>query len=99
MEMSTFGKEVRKAMIDADLNQSLLAEEMGVSQAYVSAILNGHKRVPPAFLASIEALGLLTQAMRVEYFRERGTLDIDGLESDEVAELVRRVDAMRGIVR
>ncbi len=97
--MSTFGKEVRKALIDADLNQRLLAEKMGVSQALVSAILNGDKRVPPSFLAAIEALGLLTQAMRVEYFRERGALNIEGLDSAEVEELVRRVDAMRGVVR
>lgn len=96
--MSTFGKEVRKALIDADMNQGLLAAKIGVSQAYVSAILNGDKRVPPSFLAAIDDLGLLTQAMRVEYFRERGSLDIEGLESDEVAELVRRVDAMRGVV-
>ena len=95
--MSTFGKEIRKAMIDADLNQGLLAEKMGVSQSYVSAILNGDKRVPPSFLASVEALGLLTQSIRVEYYRERGTLDIDGLESAEVAELVQRIDAMRGV--
>lgn len=95
--MSAFGKEVRKALIDADLNQRLLAQRIGVSQAYVSAILNGDKRVPPSFLADVEALGLLTQAMRVEYYRERGTIDIGGLESDEVAELVRRVDAMRGV--
>lgn len=97
--MSNFGKEVRKALIDADMNQGLLAAKIGVSQAYVSAILNGNKRVPPSFLAAIDDLGLLTQAMRVEYFRERGFLDIEGLESDEVAELVRRVDAMRGGVR
>ena len=96
--MSNFGKEVRKALIDADLNQRLLAAKIGVSQAHVSAILNGDKRVPPSFLAAIEALGLLTQAMRVEYYRERGELDIKGLDSDEVAELVRHVDAIRGVV-
>lgn len=97
--MSTFGKEVRKAMIDADMNQVLLAEKIGVSQSYVSAILSGDKRVPPSFLAAVEELGLLTTAMRVEYFRVRGALDIDDLTSEEVLELVQRVDSMRGIVR
>ena len=96
--MSTFGKEVRKALIDADLNQGMLAVKMGVSQAYVSAILNGDKRPPPSFLGSLDAIGILTTAMRVEYFRERGALDITGLTSEDVAQLVQRVDAIRGIV-
>lgn len=94
----SFGKEVRKALIDADLNQSSLAERLGVSAAYVSAILNGRKAVPPYFLEALDSLGLLTTEIRVEYFRTRGALDIAGLSSIEVAELVRRIDSMLGVV-
>lgn len=93
----SFGKEVRKALIDADMNQGRLAEKLGVSQSYVSSILTGDRNVTPAFLAAITELGLLTPAMRVEYVRARGALDVTGLTSEEVAELVRRVDAMRGV--
>lgn len=94
----SFGKEVRKALIDADLNQSSLAERLGVSAAHVSAILNGRKVVPPYFLEALDSLGLLTTEIRVEYFRARGALDITDLSSIEVEELVRRIDSMRGVV-
>ncbi len=93
----SFRKEVRKALIDAEMNQSHLAEKLGVSPSYVSVMLNGDKTVTPAFLIAITELGLLTPAIRVEYVRARGALDVSGLTSEEVAELVRRVDAMRGI--
>lgn len=93
----SFAKELRKALIDADMNQTSLAEKMGVSASYVSAMLNGDKTVTPAFLGAITELGLITPAIRVEYARARGALDISGLTGEEVAELVRRVDAMRGI--
>lgn len=96
--MSTFGKEVRKALIDADLNQSTLAERIGCSAAYVSAMLNGDKKVTPAFMHTLEKLGLMTQAIRVESVRARGLLDVSGLDSEEVWELVRRVDSMRGVI-
>lgn len=93
--MSSFGKEVRKALIDADMNQNSLAERMGSSAGYVSAILGGHKRVPPSFLASLESLGLSNVAMRVEYFRERGAIDIAGLPREKVVELVAHLDSMK----
>lgn len=63
--MSSFGKEVRKAMIDADMNQSILAERIGCSAAYVSSVLNGNKVIPPSFMASLESLGLMSQEIRV----------------------------------
>lgn len=93
--MTNFGKEVRKSLIDADMNQSLLAQRLGTSAGYISAILVGHKRVPPSFVASLESLGLLTVGIRVEYCLERGLMDIAGLSREQVIELVKQVDSLR----
>lgn len=93
--MTTFGKEVRKALIDADMNQQLLAERVGCSAAYISSILNGNKVIPPSFMDSLESLGLMSHEIRVQYYRSRGALDIKGLNGAQVAELLQQVDAMR----
>lgn len=93
--MSSFGKEVRKALIDADMNQQRLAERVGCSAAYISSILNGNKVIPPSFMNSLESLGLMSQEILVQYYRTRGALDISGLQSNQVADLLRQIDEMR----
>ena len=39
-----FGKEVRKALIDKDMKLSNLAEQLGISQPYLTDILNGSRK-------------------------------------------------------
>lgn len=41
---SEFGKEVRKALIDRDMKLSTLAEQLGISQPYLTDILKGSRK-------------------------------------------------------
>ena len=50
MKVTEYGKIVRKARIDADLTMLDMAEDLGVSSAYLSALEVGRKRVPENFL-------------------------------------------------
>ena len=53
MKITEYGKIVRKARIDADLTMLDMAEDLGVSSAYLSALEVGRKRIPSDFLGKV----------------------------------------------
>lgn len=93
--MNNFGKEVRKAMIDAGLTVGDLAERIGVGSTYVSNALSGRRKVPPSFYRYLIAQDLAPIPVQLEYALDRRAVDVTGLKWDQVAELVRTADWMR----
>ncbi|MGC8530279.1 MAG: helix-turn-helix domain-containing protein [Leptospirillia bacterium] len=51
-------KEVRIALIRREWTQSELARQIGVSAAYLSLIMKGHRSVPDMEVRILETLGL-----------------------------------------
>jgi HTH-type transcriptional regulator, competence development regulator len=50
--LTTFGKALRKIRIDHDLTLGKLADQVGLSAAFISALERG-KPVPPDFIAKV----------------------------------------------
>ncbi|KGM34766.1 helix-turn-helix domain-containing protein [Inquilinus limosus] len=55
MSLTEFGKEVRKLRIDRDLILKDMADALGVSPAFLSAVETGKKNVPNGFIARLAA--------------------------------------------
>ena len=53
MNYSSFGKELRKIMIDNDSRLYDLAKALGVSSSFVSSVLHGNKSVPEDWTPTI----------------------------------------------
>lgn len=51
-------KQIKKQMIEKDLNFSKLADKLGVSRAYISSIINGKRTVTKRILEMFESQGL-----------------------------------------
>lgn len=51
-------KQIKKQMIDLDLTSALLAKNIGVSNAYISAILNGQRRVTERIVEQLRKQGI-----------------------------------------
>lgn len=51
-------KQIKKQMIEKDLNFSKLADNLGVSRAYISAIINGKKTITKRILKMFESQGI-----------------------------------------
>lgn len=58
---TTFGKELRKVRIDLELTLADLADKVGMSAAYISALETGRKPVPPTFVGKLEGVLTLDQ--------------------------------------
>lgn len=56
MALTQFGKAVRKARIDSGLNLQSMSSELKVSAAFLSAIENGKKKIPPGMVEKIDNL-------------------------------------------
>lgn len=93
--MNNFGKEVRKAMIDADLKVCEFARSIGVTHGYACQVIAGMKKTPPSFYRHLVDKGLATIPVQVEYTMDRRAMDVAGLSRDQVAELVKMADGMR----
>ena len=53
MNYSSFGKELRKIMIDNDSRLYDLAKALGVSSSFVSSVICGNKSVPEDWIPTI----------------------------------------------
>ena len=53
MNYSSFGKELRKIMIDNDSRLYDLAKSLGVSSSFVSSVICGNKSVPEDWIPTI----------------------------------------------
>jgi len=62
MAITEFGKAVRKARIDADVTLASMAEELGTTPSFLSAMEMGRKKIPDSWVALIES-----------YFARKGT--------------------------
>lgn len=51
-------KQIKKQMIEKDLNFSKLADNLGVSRAYISSIINGKRTVTKRVLEMFESQGI-----------------------------------------
>lgn len=51
-------KQIKKQMIEKDLNFSKLADILGVSRAYISSIINGKRTVTKRILEMFENQGI-----------------------------------------
>ncbi len=60
MEYTSFGKELRKLMIDNNVRVYDIAKELKVSSAFVSSVLTGKKNVPKEWFSFIHEYFHLT---------------------------------------
>lgn len=54
MAITEFGKAIRKARIDADVTLASMAEELGTTPSFLSAMEMGRKKIPDAWVSLIE---------------------------------------------
>ena len=70
-----FGKVLRKIRVDRDMTLADLAEVLGVSAAFLSALETGRKPVPPMFvskvIAAIDLTGEVAESLRVTAAQSR----------------------------
>ncbi len=59
MESKDFGMEVKKRFLDIGMKQIELAEKLGVSESYISEVLNGKKN---AFETGKKILSIIEKA-------------------------------------
>lgn len=53
MALTEFGKAVRKARIDSGQNLQSMSSELKVSVAFLSAMENGRKKIPPEMVEKV----------------------------------------------
>lgn len=88
MKITEYGKIVRKARIDADLTMLDMAEDLGVSSAYLSALEVGRKRIPSDFLGKVidylkgKVPTLDTNRLRDAVAISNNSIPVDGLSVD-----------------
>ena len=63
MNYSSFGKELRKIMIDNDSRLYDLAKALGVSSSFVSSVICGNKSVPEDWIPTIVKKYNIQQSM------------------------------------
>lgn len=51
-------KNIKKQMIDLNLTATALAKKINVSNAYMSAIINGQRRLTPKILKLFSSIGI-----------------------------------------
>lgn len=51
-------KQIKKQLVDKDLSQSQLANNLGVSKAYINAIINGKKIITKRTIKILENQGI-----------------------------------------
>ncbi|MFP3428710.1 helix-turn-helix transcriptional regulator [Paraburkholderia sp. SIMBA_061] len=54
MALTPFGRAVRKARLDADVTLSEMAEGLGFTAAFLSAMETGRKKIPAEVVARVE---------------------------------------------
>ena len=70
MNLTDFGSAVRKARIDAKVTLQTMANDLGVSAAYLSGLEVGRKKVPAEWAAAIQ-----------NYFSSKGLTTVPDLQA------------------
>lgn len=96
MQLTEYGKLVRKGRIEANCTMSQMAFELGVAASYLSAIESGKKRVPVPFVdrvvAYFHAKGIEISRLHEAAFVANKQVPIDGLPIEQqyfIAQLAR----------
>lgn len=92
MRLTRYGKIVRKRLVDIDKKQSEMAASLGVTNQYVSAVLNGDKWITDSFHAAVckyfAHIGTTVELNKVKDMSQpQVTIDMKGM-SDKDRELV-----------
>lgn len=84
MVITEFGKLVRKARVDAEVNLSTMAEELGVSPAFLSGLETGRKKISPDWVEKVHAYftakGIMINKLREAADISNQSVSIEGLE-------------------
>jgi transcriptional regulator with XRE-family HTH domain len=99
--LTPFGIATRKLRLDKGLRLLDLAERLGLSSSFVSAVETGKKPIPPDYVASVVgAMGLNTdEAAELQRAadRSKSAVDVDGLHGAQrelVAAFARKLDGL-----
>ena len=57
-------KAIKKQMIDLNLSSTLLARNLGVSNAYISSILNGQRRITEKIIEQLKSQGVYLKCLK-----------------------------------
>ena len=57
-------KAIKKQMIDLNLTSALLAKNIGVSNAYISSILNGQRRITERIIEQLKSQGVYLKCLK-----------------------------------
>lgn len=97
MVINEFGRAVRHARLDAGVTLKQMAEALGSSASYLSAMETGKKAVPERWVEKIEAYfkdrGLEVRGLRVKADLANNTIRLDGLPDDQREVLARLAHA------
>lgn len=79
MVITHFGKELRKLRVDRDEILKNMADKLGITSSYLSAIECGKRNIPDDFVSRIVNLYNLTDAeeLRLNRARENSLLNIE----------------------
>lgn len=69
MALSAFGKAIRTARLDIDTNISVMAQEVGVSPAFLSGVETGRKKIPNDLVEKIYTF-FSSRGVKLETLRE-----------------------------
>ncbi|ELB6473042.1 helix-turn-helix transcriptional regulator [Salmonella enterica] len=83
MALTEFGKAVRKARIDTDCTLLTMAQELGVTSAFLSGLETGSKKIPKKWVKEIHS-----------FFKSRG-YELDNLQ--ELADVSNQFVSLDGL--
>jgi transcriptional regulator with XRE-family HTH domain len=97
--ITPFGVANRKLRLDKGLRLMDVAQKLGLSSSYISAVETGKKPIPAGYVASVvRALGLTepeSGELQVAADRSRSSIDVDSLRGSQrelVAAFARKID-------
>ncbi|MBP4050729.1 helix-turn-helix transcriptional regulator [Chromobacterium violaceum] len=83
MVITEFGKLIRKARLDAEVTLASMAEDLGVTSAFLSSLETGRKRIPDGW------------PQRVEQYFQNHNMRISGLA--EAADIANKNISLDGL--
>ena len=99
--ITPFGKELRKIRLDRNLLLKDMADELGFTSSYLSAIENGKKKIPDDFITTLQRLFSLnnTEVEKLEIAEMESSSSIefnlnklDSTQKDFMFSFARRFD-------
>jgi transcriptional regulator with XRE-family HTH domain len=101
--ITPFGKELRKIRLDRDMFLKNMADELGFTSSYLSAIENGKKKIPNDFiqileekfqLSTEEIYKLKDAQLASQKIVEFDTQDMEDYQKDFVISFARRFEEL-----